>query len=86
MESLAGVDLSTIDEDSLRKIDYKFESDVLSLPRIVTQLKFSVGDNVVEVRVATTHTVTQPLPNWETPVLRVSVPTVFSWFCGRTSA
>lgn len=48
MEALAGVDFSTIDEDSLRKIDYKFESDVLSLPRIVTRLKFSVGDNVVQ--------------------------------------
>jgi hypothetical protein len=50
MDSLKGVDLSTIDEDSLRKIDYKFESDVLSLPRIVTRLKFSVGDNVVQVK------------------------------------
>ena len=48
MDSLAGVDLSNIDEDSLRKIDYRFESDVLSLPRIVTRLKFSVGDNVVQ--------------------------------------
>jgi len=48
MESLAGVDLATLDEDSLRKIDYKFESDVLSLPRIVTRLKFSVGDNIVQ--------------------------------------
>lgn len=48
MDALAGVDLSNIDEDSLRKIDYKFESDVLSLPRIVTQLKFTVGDNIVQ--------------------------------------
>ena len=48
MQALAGVDFSTLDEDSLRKIDYKFESDVLSLPRIVTRLKFSVGDNVVQ--------------------------------------
>lgn len=55
MDSLAGVDLSTIDEDSLRKIDYKFESDVLSLPRIVTQLKFSVGDNIVQVRLQLLH-------------------------------
>ena len=49
MDALAGVDFSTLDEDSLRKIDYRFESDVLSLPRIVTRLKFSVGDNIVEV-------------------------------------
>jgi hypothetical protein len=48
MDALAGIDLSTLDEDSLRKIDYKFESDVLSLPRITTELKFSVGANVVE--------------------------------------
>lgn len=59
MDALAGIDLSTLDEDSLRKIDYKFESDVLSLPRITTELKFSVGANVVEVRPNCVHIDTQ---------------------------
>jgi len=34
---------SNFDPDSLRRIDYKFESDVLMLPRIQTKLKFKVG-------------------------------------------
>lgn len=35
------------DPDSLRRIDYKFESDVLMLPRVQTKLKFKVGRNKV---------------------------------------
>lgn len=34
---------SNFDADSLRRIDYKFESDVLMLPRVQTKLKFKVG-------------------------------------------
>ena len=34
---------ANFDPDSLRRIDYKFESDVLMLPRIQTKLKFKVG-------------------------------------------
>ena len=35
------------DPDTLRKIDYRFDADVLSLPRVATKLKFTVGDNEV---------------------------------------
>eukprot|EP00939_MAST-03C_sp_MAST-3C-sp1_P005468 g5468.t1 len=35
------------DPDTLRKIDYNFDADVLSLPRVSTKLKFTVGNNEV---------------------------------------
>lgn len=35
------------DPDTLRKIDYRFDADVLSLPRVATKLKFTVGDEEV---------------------------------------
>jgi len=34
---------ANFDVDQLRRIDYKFESDVLMLPRVQTKLKFKVG-------------------------------------------
>lgn len=38
------IDFSSFDEESLRKIRYKFSEDVLRLPAIRTQLRFSVGN------------------------------------------
>lgn len=35
------------DPDCLRKIDYRFDADVLSLPRVSTFLQFTVGNNEV---------------------------------------
>jgi len=35
------------DPDSMRKIDYNFEASVISLPRVSTILKFTVGDKPV---------------------------------------
>lgn len=40
-------DISNLDEDSLRKINYEFSEDVLKLPKIMTTLVFSVGRNEV---------------------------------------
>lgn len=38
------IDFSSFDEESLRKIRYKFSEDVLRLPAIRTELRFSVGN------------------------------------------
>lgn len=46
--ALADLRLSgDFDMDSLRRIDYTFDADVLSLPRVATFLKFVVGDDEV---------------------------------------
>jgi len=41
------LNITQLDEDSLRKINYEFSEDVLKLPKIMTTLVFSVGPQEV---------------------------------------